>query len=419
MTVRTADSRFPRGAVTLSEQSALFPTGFLVTGLFAAGLATFALLYAPQPLLPTIAGQYHLDPASASLVISVSTAGLMTGVVPVAVAGRRRDRRLVMLGSLAVAAVLGLLVAAAPTWPLLLLLRGLQGMALSGVPAMAVSYATERAGISRAGLVSGLYVAGTTVGGLSGRVVAGILGDVAGWRVGLGWAALMGAVATAVAWLLLPVGRGVHHPRPPRPTGRAWAAFSALWRDADSLQLGLCLIAALLMAAFVATYNTMTFRLTREPYLLSPTTVGLVFLTYLAGTLASAVAGRLADRLPRRLLVACSALLVTGGAALMSARPLGLVVTGLAMLTAGFFAAHGVANGWVGLAASRHRGTATARYTVWYYAGSTLGGPLGGLALSLGGWTATALLVETLGVTAAMIALLLPAQAAAGAHRMP
>lgn len=403
--------------VTLSVLPTGLRTSFLVSGLFATGLATFALLYAPQPLLAMLALQFRLDPASASLVLSVSTLGLVLGVVPVAVITHRFDRRRVILLSLATATLFALLGALAPDWPQLLVLRALEGVALSGVPATALSYATETAGISRAGLVSGLYIAGTTVGGLSGRLFGGVLGDLGGWRLGIGGVAVLAGVATICAWLLLPAGRGQHHVKPVRPVTRTWSAFAALWREADPLQLGLCLIAALLMTAFVATYNTMTFRLAQAPYLLSASTIGLIFLVYLAGTVASAVAGRLADRVPRRALVAGSSLLLTAGVVVMSFPQLHLVVTGLALLTAGFFAAHGVANGWVGLAAARHRGTATARYTVWYYAGSTLGGPLGGLALQFGGWTATAFLVGGLGVAAATVALTLPRATSSGAHR--
>jgi MFS transporter, YNFM family, putative membrane transport protein len=384
-----------------------------------AGVATFGLLYAPQPLLAMLAQRYHLDPVSASLVLSVSTLGLVVGVVPVAAVTHTWCGRKVILVSLATATVLALAGALAPDWPALLLLRGLEGCALSAVPATALAYATQTAGLSRAGLVSGLYIAGTTVGGLSGRVFGGLLGDLGGWRLGVGGVAVLAGLSTASAWRLLPPGRQPSfHERRDRGATPTWSAFTALWREADPLQMGLCLIAALLMTAFVATYNTMTFRLARAPYLLSASAIGLIFLVYLAGTLASAVAGRLADLVPRRLLIAAFSLLITVGAAVMSARELRYVVLGLALLTAGFFAAHGVANGWVGLAASRYRGTATARYTVWYYAGSTLGGPLGGLAFTMGGWPATAVLVGALGIGSAAIALALPAVTTPGDHRV-
>lgn len=380
----------------------------VLAGLFAAGLATFALLYAPQPLLPALAATYGLGPATASLALSVSTAGLVLGVVPVAVVAHRLGHRTVIILSLVAASVLGLLAAAAPDWGLLLLLRGLQGVALAGVPATAVAYATEATGLSRAGLMSGLYIAGTTVGGLSGRILGGVLGDLGGWRLGIGGVACASVLATALAWLLLP-GFPVRRPATPARARAAWQdPLAALWREADRLQLGLCLIGALLMTAFVATYNGVAFRLAAPPYGLSQSAVGLVFLVYLAGTAASAVAGRLADRIPPRVLVVVSALLLSTGAGLTVAASLTLVIMGLGLLTAGFFAAHGVASGWVGRAAQTHRGTASARYTVWYYAGSTVGGPLGGWAFGLGGWYATSALVGALGVGAAATALVLP-----------
>ncbi|HEY3469049.1 MAG TPA: hypothetical protein VGL47_28220, partial [Amycolatopsis sp.] len=35
----------------------------------AAGISSFALLYAPQPVLPQLAAQYHLDPGGAALAV--------------------------------------------------------------------------------------------------------------------------------------------------------------------------------------------------------------------------------------------------------------------------------------------------------------------------------------------------------------
>jgi YNFM family putative membrane transporter len=239
-------------------------------------------------------------------------------------------------------------------------------------------------------------------------VVGGALGDLGGWRLGVGGVALLAGVSTLMAWWLLPPGRQPHRQNHHRQEEiRPRAAFTALWQDADPFQLKLCLIAAILMTAFVATYNAMAFRLAQPPYLLSASAIGLIFLVYLAGTFASTIAGRLADAMSRKTLIAAFSLLLTAGAAVMSDRPLPLVVIGAALLTAGFFAAHAVANGWVGLAATRCRGTATARYTIWYYIGSTLGGPLGGLAFDLGGWPATAVLVGALGLASAGVALTL------------
>ncbi|MGU7801532.1 MFS transporter, partial [Escherichia coli] len=44
--------------------------------LFSAGLATFALLYCVQPILPVLSGEFGVSPASSSISLSISTAML-------------------------------------------------------------------------------------------------------------------------------------------------------------------------------------------------------------------------------------------------------------------------------------------------------------------------------------------------------
>ncbi len=55
--------------------------------LFAAGLATFALLYSTQALLPALSTGLHLSPAQASLTVTASTGALAVALGPQAVDG--------------------------------------------------------------------------------------------------------------------------------------------------------------------------------------------------------------------------------------------------------------------------------------------------------------------------------------------
>ena len=48
--------------------------------LFSAGLATFALLYCVQPILPVLSGEFGVSPASSSISLSISTAMLAIGL---------------------------------------------------------------------------------------------------------------------------------------------------------------------------------------------------------------------------------------------------------------------------------------------------------------------------------------------------
>ncbi|WP_308123348.1 MFS transporter [Modestobacter marinus] len=359
-------------------------------GVFLAGIAVFATLYAPQALLPELTRSFGVSPTSSTLAISISTGALAVGLLVLGPVSDRRGRTGILHASLAAAAVLAVLIALAPAWWVLLVLRGLQGFALAGLPAVAVAYLREELHPAVSSRAVGLYVSGTAIGGLSGRLLSGFLTELGGWRAALGGAAAV-AVACAVAVrLLLPASRRfVRVPREGRLLRQLAAAFT------DPALLALYGVAALLMGGFVAIYNAGTFRLEAAPYGLSPALAGLVFLAYLLGSASSPTAGWLADRFGRRLVVPLCVLVMGGGIALTLPRPLWLVVLGLCVMTAGFFAAHGVANGWVAARAQlggRPVGQAASLYSFWYYVGSSVGGTLAGRAWQDAGWGGVTLL---------------------------
>jgi YNFM family putative membrane transporter len=63
------------------------------------------------------------------------------------------------------------------------------------------------------------------------------------------------------------------------------------------------------------------------------------------------------------------------------------VISGLVITTAGFFAAHSVASGWVGARSARRGVQGSAVYLFCYYLGSSIGGSVGGLAFTGSGWS--------------------------------
>src|SRR3954452_23941145 len=115
----------------------------IAVALFAAGAATFALLYSTQALLTQLARAFSISATQSTLPPSLTTVGLGVALLvagPVSeVVGRTR---LIPL-SLTVSAVVGLACALAPTWHVLLGLRLLQGVTLAGLPAVATAYLRE------------------------------------------------------------------------------------------------------------------------------------------------------------------------------------------------------------------------------------------------------------------------------------
>ena len=230
--------------------------------LFAAGVATFSLLYATQAVLPQITGEFGVTASAASLSVSVATGALALAVLPMATLSEAVGRRTTMVASLAVATGLGVLIPLSPNLAVLLVLRGLQGIALAGLPATAMAYlGEEMSGRALAGAM-GLYVAGNSIGGMTGRLVAGLVADVAGLRAGMWADAALALACTALIVGLLPRSRRfVAQPLALRPLG---AGVLAALRD-PALR-SLYAVAALLMGCFVGVYNFLGFRLLDDPF---------------------------------------------------------------------------------------------------------------------------------------------------------
>jgi YNFM family putative membrane transporter len=306
-----------------------------------------------------------------------------------------------MVWAMFVAGALTLAAALVPGWSALLALRLLTGVALAGVPAVAMAYVAEEVDVASVGAAMGLYIAGSAIGGMGGRLVASLVADLAGWRWALGSVGLAGVVMAEAFRRLAPpsqrfvAGRG----------GNPLAGVAALLRD-RALPL-LYAEAFLLMGVFVTVYNYAGFRLLAPPYGLSQAAVGLVFLLYILGSVSSALFGSVAGRVGRRRVFWLPIVLLIGGVAATEARPLALVILGVALVTIGFFGAHSIASAWVGRRAAGNRGQGTALYLFFYYLGSSVLGSAGGVAWTRAGWQGVALFCLALGTLALVLGVLL------------
>lgn len=374
----------------------------VVAALFVAGLATFALLYSTQAILPELAAKFEVSTASSTLTVSLTTLGLGVALLiagPLSdVAGRTRLIHLSLTASAIVAAGCAL----APTWSTLLVLRLLVGVTLAGLPAVATAYLREELHPSSHGRAAGLYIGGTAFGGMIGRLLTGLVADAAGWRWALAAVALLVMACAAAVLLLLPQSQRFV----PVPTGVRTLLRMTRRALSDPALLALYAIGGTSVGALVAVLNTVGFRLESAPFDLGLAAASLVYLVYPLGTLASVVFGRLADARGRRAVLPLACLLAITGALLTLPSYLPIVVFGLALLTAGFFAVHGVSSGWVparahagGVAA----GQAASLYLFSFYLGSSAFGTLGGSFWSADGWPAVvALATLLLGLTAGL-----------------
>lgn len=148
----------------------------------------------------------------------------------------------------------------------------------------------------------------------------------------------------------------------------------------------------------------MTYHLLAPPYVLSQSAAGSIFAVYIVGIFASAWIGALADRVGRQRMLVLMLALILAGIGLTLARPLAAVVLGAATITFGFFGGHSVASSWVGLRARSAKAQASALYLLFYYAGASVAGPVGGLFWARYQWHGVAGFVAALVVVGLVVA---------------
>ncbi|WP_448187328.1 MFS transporter [Azospirillum sp. sgz301742] len=369
--------------------------------LFVAGFATFATLYCVQPLMPEFARAFAVSPAQSALALSLPTGFLAFSMLVAGAVSDRFGRKPVMVASLLASGVLGVLGALTPDWSWLLAVRALEGVALSGLPAVAMAYIGEEVEPRSVGLAMGLYIGGTALGGMSGRVLTAVVADLANWRVAMAVIGLLGLVAAGWLWAGLPASKHfVRRSAGLRDLGRAWRGHLA-----DPGLRGLFAMGFLLMGAFVTVYNYAGFRLAAPPFDLRPALVGAIFLVYVAGAVGSPWFGVRAARHGSGPVLLAAVLLTLAGLALMLPDSLVAVIAGLTLFTMAFFGAHTIASGWIGQRARMARAQASAIYLFCYYMGSTIVGYVGGLFWTELGWGGVAGLVGLLMMVAVLIAL--------------
>lgn len=349
--------------------------------MLAAGLATFNALYTTQAVLPTFVDELGISPSTAALTVSATTAMLAACIVPASVLSERWGRGRVLI----VSALLGTAIGLALPWVhspgALIAVRAVQGALLAGVPAVAMTWLSEEIHPRDLGRAMGIYIAGNTVGGLSGRLIpAGVL-EIGSWRWALGTSAAVALAMAIILALTLPRQRNFHPKR--LHLRHELRAMINHWSHPRVAVLFAAAFAG--MGTFVSVYNYMGFRMV-ETFGLSEGLVGLVFVMYLAGTWSSARAGAIAERIGRGPAMTAGAVGMLLGVLLLAPAHLGCVLAGLFLFTAAFFVLHSTASSWIGISATRDRAEASSMYLLSYYLGSSVVGWASGLVLGRWHW---------------------------------
>ena len=362
---------------------------------FAAGFVTFITLYDVQPLLPVFSAEFGVPAALGSLPLSIATCTLAVAMLFAGTISETLGRKRVMVASLLLTSLLALLTSLTHTFPALLALRLLQGIALAGLPAVAMAYLSEEIAPASLSSAIGLYISGNAIGGMTGRIFTGTMTQFVSWRAALASIGVFCLILSLYFARSLPPSANFSR----RPF--AWRyLFSSLLKQLRDPGL-ICLygISFLVMGSFVTLYNYITFRLLAPPYYLSHSLVSWIFLVYLLGSFSSSMVGRQVERFGRSRMLFLTMGTMGLGALLTLSASVSAIVVGVAIFTCGFFGAHTIASSWVGSRAHTARAQAASLYLFSYYLGSSVSGTVGGLFWAAYGWGGVVLLIMALLLT--------------------
>ncbi|OEF06697.1 MFS transporter [Vibrio genomosp. F10] len=342
----------------------------------------FCNLYLFQPILPLLAKEFAVSETQINGLFAASTFALSIFLVPWAICSESFGRKKVMLGGIFSMPLIGLLMLLSDSFWLLLLTRGLMGVALAAFASVAVAYMVEELSPKAFGQAIGGYIAANSLGGISGRILGGTLTEMFSWQAAVATMAIFTFIGAVIVGLLLPnqdnftPQRGLffHHNR-------------ALVKHIKNKTLWFAmLIGGINFALFVNLYSVMGFRLVSAPHYLPIGAASLIFLCYLAGTLSSKLTGKWAQhKQPISGMVTGSIISMLGmWVALVDRLP--MMVIGLLLVSFGAFFTHTLAYSWISQKAVHAKATATALYLVHYYVGGSLGGFFLIYCWQHGGW---------------------------------
>jgi predicted MFS family arabinose efflux permease len=363
------------------------------------GLCGFLDLWATQALLPFLADELHASALAVSFTVSMPPLAIVlvapwTGVIA-DVLGRKRVIVAAMFGLV----VPTVMVAFSTTLGAIVFWRFVQGLFVPPIFATSVAYIADEAPQGQSTAVTGIYTAASVMGGFLSRFLSALLTDHFGWRdaiLGLALITLLFAIGTL---LIMPQERGFR-----RSSSIGGSLQEMLAHFGDSRLVATYCVGFCVLFTLSTIFTFVGFHLAAAPYELSTAAIGLLFLSYLAGVVTTTLVGRGVAMLGRLRMVEFALVGWAIGIAMTVLPSIVAVVAGLAIAAAFCFVCQAASTSYVALTAQRGRSTAVGLYVTFYYIGGSVGGPIGGIAWTFGGWTAcVAIALAVLGVVALVV----------------
>lgn len=366
----------------------------IILALALSGLAELASLFFIQPLLPVLAVEYDVPVSQVSIILSAETALLAIGLLFTGTLSDHYGRKKLIIVSLLLGGLLTMLCPLVESWAMLVALRAVIGLALSGIAAAATAYISEEVAPVVAGVVTGYFVFGNSMGGMSGRIVASQLIDhISINTIFYGFAISLILVALLV-YFLLPASQNFK----PTQSLNVLRVVKGAASHFKNKKLALAfVISFIIFGVFTSLYNYLAFFLKGEPFHISPANAGLLSFSFALSFFTAPQAGRLSAKYGSMRVLRTLFVMMALGMLLTLTSNVVTFIIGAVIFTGCFFGCHSIGLSWVSKNATHARGQAVALYLFFYYMGGSVIGFVNGFVFHSMGWQ---------GMTGFIIALL-------------
>lgn len=283
------DSSSSTALSNMKEQSSISRA---VTLLFAAACGiSVANIYLAQPLLDQLSEAFGINHSIIGIVITITQIFYGLGLLLLVPLGDLLNQRRLIIGQMLLSTMALAIVGTAFSSIVLF-----EGMALVGLLAVVtqtlVAFAATMASSAERGKVVGIVTSGIVIGILLARTFAGVVTDLAGWRsVYLVSAVIMLLMVCMFAKVLPHAEREVTS----LSYIRLIRSVLDLFIQERTLRIR-SVLAMLIFADFSILWTSLVLPLSTPPFALSHSAIGAFGLVGVAGALAAARAGKLADQ---------------------------------------------------------------------------------------------------------------------------
>jgi len=373
-------------AVMLPSSAPSHQSGAALSRTFVIGLTAFLTvvdLFATQAILPSLARAYRVSPAAMGFAVNASTMGMAVAGLVVALLSRHIDRRKGILFSLAVLAIPTSLLAVAPGLAFFTALRITQGLFMASAFTLTLAYLAEHCSAQDTAGAFAAYITGNVASNLFGRLLSAALADHLGLAANFYVFALLNLGGAVLVYFS--VARTPPMTAPVSAAPSPLAAWAVHFRNGPlrvSFAIGFCIL-----FAFIGTFTYVNFVLVRDPFAVGAMELGLVYFVFLPSIATTPAAGMTVRRFGTRPTFWLASAIALAGLPLLLWPSLPAVLVGLALIGVGTFLAQATTTGFVGLAATADRGSASGIYLASYFLGGLVGSAVLGHVFDRFGWS--------------------------------